>query len=58
MDVDIERVIKNIEEACQYDQMLLYAIMRKKSGNRILPIKLLNNDLLDYSDEGKDILHV
>lgn len=53
MHVDIERVIKNIEETCQYDQMILYAIMRRKSDNKTMSIKsLINDDKLNYSEEG------
>lgn len=57
MDVDIERVIKNIEEAYHYDQMILSVIMRK-SDNKIMSIKsLIDDDKLNYSEEGKDILN-
>ena len=50
------RYSEKFKEACNNDQMILSVIVRK-SDNKIMSIKSLNNDLLDYSDEGKDILN-
>lgn len=44
---------EKFKEACCNDQMRLSVIVRK-SDNKIISIKSLFNDLLDYSDEGKD----